>query len=191
MILDILHRLFMVKATSQTKSGELAALSRYAMGAKVAVEIGSSQGVSAAIIARSLSSEGILYCVDPWPAGNGERDPVFNIFRRHIARTETARKIHIIREFSSNALDRLPPQFDFAFIDGDHSWKGIETDWTIVSGRMIEGAFVCLHDTAVPAEEPSRIHDSCRFYDEVIESNSGFELIETVYSMRVLRKRKT
>src|SRR5205814_9751058 len=117
--LNVLHRFRMVNATSQTNLPELAALARYAANAKAAVEIGSHQGVSAAVIARSLASGGQLFCVDPWPSENGRRNPIFEIFKRHIARTKTGRSIHIIRDFSSNVADQLPPRLDFAFIDGD------------------------------------------------------------------------
>lgn len=188
-ILNVLHGAHLVGATSETNEEELAALSRHCRNAKVALEIGSSQGVSAAVIARSIRADGRLFCVDPWPGGTEGRDPIFEIFKRHIKRTKTASKIRILRHFSAKVVDRLPAEFDFAFIDGDHTWTGIETDWAIVSRRMRDGGLVCLHDTAVPAEEPWRNIDSCRFYEAVIQSNPEFELLETVYSMRVLRKR--
>jgi hypothetical protein len=41
---------------------------------------------------------------------------------------------------------------------------------------------------AVPAAEPWRKFDSTRFYDEKIATDSAFETIDTVYSMRVVRK---
>jgi predicted O-methyltransferase YrrM len=190
-ILNILHKLRVVNATSQTNDEELQALARYAKGAKVALEIGSYQGVSAAVIARSLASDGCLVCVDPW-LGNKKRDnPGFTIFTRHIKRMKTKHKIQVIRDFSANALKQLPRKVDFAFIDGDHSWSGIETDWRIVSGRMSDGGVICLHDTAIPPQEPWRTFEACRFYNEVIALDPGFERIDTIYSMRVLRKRKT
>jgi len=188
-ILNVLHSLRIVRATSPTTREELAAIARYAAGAKVAVEIGSSTGVSAVIIARSLSLEGHLFCVDPWNVESGTRDPVFDIFRRRVRRAKMGTKIAIIRDFSSNASHQLPNELDFAFIDGDHSWKGIETDWTIVSGRIIDGGVVCLHDTAVPLQEPWRTLDSCRFYDAIISRDLRFELIDTIHSMQVLRRK--
>ena len=141
------------------------------------------------IIARSLSPEGCLFCVDPWNVQSGAHDPVFDIFRRHVRRAKMSDKIHVIRDFSSNTSNQLPSQLDFAFIDGDHSWKGIEADWTIVSGRMTDGGVVCLHDTAVPPQEPWRDIDSCRFYNLVISQDRRFELVETIHSLRVLRRR--
>lgn len=180
----------MVRAMSQTNESELAALTRYASGAKAAVEIGSFQGVSAAVIARSLAEDGLLYCVDPWPIDNGRSNAVFEVFKRHIDRAATADRIRIIREFSSDAVGQLPDHIDFAFIDGDHSWSGIEGDWAIIAGRIREEGIICLHDTAIPPEEPWRDFQSCHFYDSRIRHDEAFELVETVYSMRVLRKKR-
>jgi len=188
-IFNLLHRIHLVRAISQTNSLELSALARFASGARLAVEIGSFQGVSAAVIARSLAENGVLHCVDPWPAKAGGSNAVFDIFNRHIRRARMANRIQIIRNFSANAADRMPDSLDFAFIDGDHSWNGIETDWAIVAGRIRDGGIVCLHDTAIPAQEPWRDFESCTFYDLKIHPNNNFELVDTVYSMRILRKR--
>jgi predicted O-methyltransferase YrrM len=188
-ILNALHRFHLVDATSQTNAQELQTLARYAKGARFALEIGSYQGVSAAVIAQNLAADGTLCCVDPWPLNRRVTNPVHSIFLRHLERTNTTRRIRVVRDFSANATQQMPPAVDFAFIDGDHSWNGIETDWRIVSPRMMDGGVVCLHDTAVPPQEPWRTFDACRFYDEVIALAPGFELVETVYSMRVVRKR--
>lgn len=187
-LLNALNRIKVAKATSQTNQEELDALGRFAARAKVAVEIGSYQGVSAAVIAKSLASDGILYCVDPWPAEGGRQNPCFDIFRRHICREGVESRIKIIREFSTNVEHELPEGIDFAFIDGDHSWVGIENDWTLISTRIVPGGIICLHDTAVPARESWRVFDSTHFFDQRIASDAAFELIDTVYSMRVVRR---
>ena len=187
-ILNVLHAFYLVEATSQTNSLELAALARYAAGAKSALEIGSYQGVSATVIARNLAPDGRLFCVDPWPSTGGRSNPGFKIFKRHLRRTKTVDRIDVVRNYSGLTADQLPDRLDFAFIDGDHSWPGIETDWHLVAPRLFSGGIVCLHDTAIPEAEPWRKFDSTRFYDERIATDAAFETISTVYSMRVVRK---
>jgi predicted O-methyltransferase YrrM len=189
-ILNLLHRFGVARATSQTNQEELDALCTYAKGAGVALEIGSYQGVSAGRIAAVLGEQGRLYCIDPWQEDDGRPNPNLAIFKRHIARRGLQNQIHVIRAFTGPNLVGLPEQFDFAFIDGDHSWMGIETDWTLVSGRIAAGGYVCLHDTAIPAAQPWRKFPSVDFFDQRILGDSGFALIDTVYSMRVLRKRE-
>jgi predicted O-methyltransferase YrrM len=187
-ILNALHKVRLADATSQTNEPELNALARYATGRHTGVEIGTYQGVSAARIVASLAPDGLLFCVDPWPGGKNGEDPNYKICLRHLRRTGVYRKIRIVRAFSSNAAKVVPEAIDFAFIDGDHSWSGIETDWHLVAPRLISGGIVCLHDTAIPAAESWRKFDSTRFYDEKIATDSAFETIDTVYSMRIVRK---
>jgi predicted O-methyltransferase YrrM len=187
-ILNLLHKWRLVGATSQTNEAELAALAHHASGLRIAVEIGTYQGVSAAKIAAALSPEGVLFCVDPWPEANGRANPGFEICKRHFFRTSAHNRIRVIRGFSGDVADQLPTQIEFAFIDGDHSWSGIETDWNLVASRLVTGGIVCLHDTAVPESELWRQLDSTRFYEERIAPDTAFETVETVHSMRVVRK---
>lgn len=82
----------------------------------------------------------------------------------------------------------IPGSLDFAFVDGDHSWAGIETDWRLVAERMRPGGRVCLHDCVIPAAEPWRNPESVRFFSQIIAPDRRFDLIEVVHSMVVLRK---
>jgi predicted O-methyltransferase YrrM len=188
-ILNQLHRLHLAGPASQTNEEELSALSRHATGKRRALEIGTHQGVSAARIAKALASDGALYCVDPWPAADGRLNPCWLICERHLRRSNVWDRIKILRAYSANTEPQLLPDFDFVFIDGDHSWSGIETDWRIVARRLAQGAVICLHDVVVPAEEPWRHFGSVEFYNDVISKDDNFDTIETVYSMAVLRKK--
>lgn len=73
------------------------------------------------------------------------------------------------------------------FVDGDHSWDGIETDWDIVRQKLRRGGVVCLHDAIVPIGNPRRLN-SARFYEEVIEKDRDFVAIGWVDSMVALRR---
>ena len=84
----------------------------------------------------------------------------------------------------------MPDQLDFAFIDGDHSWEGIKTDWRLVSEKIRSGGVVCLHDSFTPAGEDWRHLDSCRYFGKVIRKDARFCIIEMVHSLAVLRRLK-
>jgi len=155
----------------------------------VAVEIGTDEGVSAAYIARAIAAEGMLHCVDPWIEIRGTTNPSWCIAMRHLRRTRVMAKINIHRDFSQNVLDAIPAKLEFAFIDGDHSRKGIEIDWSWVAPRIEQGGIVCLHDSVTPASEPWRVLDSTRYFTEVIAQDPRFEVVETVHSLAVLRRR--
>lgn len=187
-VLNLLHWAGLASPISQTSAAELAALERHAANARTALEIGSFQGVSAARIAAAMEPTGVLFCVDPWLEVNGKQNPCWSIFTRHIERQELGSRIRVLRGFSGELQLEIPSALDFAFIDGDHAWAGIETDWSLVGGRMRPGGRVCLHDSLVPPSEPWRSPDSVRYFEQVIRLDRRFELIDIVHSMAVLRR---
>ena len=187
-ILNLLHWLRLVGPTSQTNERELAALGKYAAGAHIALEIGSFQGVSSAIIAASIDRGGTLYCVDPWLEVDQKKDPCLAIFERHIRRRGLRDRIEIVRKLSANAANDVPPQVDFIFIDGDHSLKGISVDWTLVKQKLRTGGVVCMHDVRVPAFEPWRRLESVSFFETVILRDAEFVIIDEIHSMAAMRR---
>jgi predicted O-methyltransferase YrrM len=187
-LLNLFHSVRLVQATSQTIETELRLLEHYAKDAHVALEIGSYQGVSARRIAEAMADGGILYCVDPWPSTNGKMNSCYSIFRRNIRRVGLSDRIRTIKAFSSEAAESIPQDLDFIFVDGDHSWTGIETDWLLVGQKLRVGGIVCLHDSHVPPGEPWRDLDSVRFYSEIIRSDPRFEVVDSVHSVAVLRR---
>lgn len=188
-VLNLLHLANLVNATSQTIPAELNALERHAAGAVQALEIGTYQGVSAARIARALAPAGLLYCIDPWPETKERlRNPCWSICQRHLRRARVENRIRILRGYSREVANQIPDQLDFAFIDGDHSWEGIKTDWTIVSEKLISGGVVCLHDSFVPLGEDWRNLDSCLYFEKVVQKDTRFCLVESVHSLAVLRR---
>jgi len=187
-VLNVFHRVRLVEAISQTNEAELSALADYARDARLALEIGSFQGVSAAKIARNMPIEGILYCVDPWPKRNSHRNPCLEIFERHTCRTGISHKLRIIQDLSENLLHRLPAEFDFIFVDGDHSLRGISSDWVLVKEKLRHGGVVCLHDVLVPSSEPWRRLDSTNYFETVIQNDFEFRTLDQVHSLAVLRR---
>lgn len=187
-ISNLLHNLRLVEPHSQTNENELAALARYATDAQIALEIGSFQGVSAAVIAANICQSGTLYCVDPWPDIKDRTDPCLAIFKRHIRRRGLCDKITIVRKLSVDIANDVPSEIDFVFIDGDHSFKGIGVDWSIVKQKLRSGGIVCLHDVRVPPCEPWRRLASVTFFENVILRDIEFSLIDEIHSLAVLRR---
>lgn len=188
-ILNELHRLRLIDATSQTNDVELEALAKYARGKRLALEIGTYQGVSAARIANVLARDGRLYCVDPWPETPGRPNKCHTICMRHLQRTRSLDRIDFLRGTSGEVRDQIPANLDFAFVDGDHSWSGIETDWHIILEKLAPGGIVCLHDSFVPEAEEWRRLDSARFFAEVIAKHPDFQLIDSVYTLAVVERK--
>jgi predicted O-methyltransferase YrrM len=185
-IYNVLHALGVVPLYTMTGASELDCVARHAKGACRAVEIGTFTGASAAAIAASLDPSGKLYCIDPYLDGDALRA----ICLRHLGRKQLLDRIVMIRRLSSKLVDEIPAVVDFMFIDGDHSWRGIETDWAIVMKHLRPGGVACFHDTNAHREKLYICHDSIRFFEEVIQVDKNFEHIASVDTLNVIRRIK-
>jgi len=185
-ILNLLHLLKLIQPFSATNERELACLERHAAGKKLAVEIGTALGVAAMRIAGKLDPRGKLYCIDPFE----EHNPVAKICTRQLRRSGLSDRVVFIRGFSGQVAHQIPKECDFMFVDGDHSFDGLKTDWDIVQHCLTPGGIVCFHDTTIPREEPDRKFGSVQFFNEVIARHPDFQLLETCYSLNALKRLK-
>ena len=96
-----------------------------------------------------------------------------------------------IEKFSFDAVQNVPDNIDFIFIDGDHSWKGIQKDWNDWSKKLRVGGIIALHDTSASEAFPSFEHqESIKFFAKVIKDDPFYILLKTVDSMNILQKIK-
>jgi predicted O-methyltransferase YrrM len=177
---NALHAAHVVRPLTYTLPEELNLLARWAVNAETALEIGSFQGVSAAVIASAISADGILFCVD----AASRDDPSRAVFNRHISRQGLAHKVRCLKGRSVDVEGELPEKLDFAFVDGDHSCEGLSADWEIVRQRLWPGGTVCLHDVLVP-----QAGDGCvAFFNDRIMPDPEFRLVDRAHSLAVLRR---
>jgi predicted O-methyltransferase YrrM len=179
------------EAETQTTSRERAALAARAAGRTSVVEIGVWHGVTTSVLRRAMAPDGVLWAVDPFPAGQ-----LGFSLQQPIARAEVRRvangKVRWIRTTGAAAAavyrqeDR--PAVEMIFIDGDHSYDGLVQDWRAWSPLIAEGGAVCLHDSR---STPDRYIDdagSVRATAEVVRTDPGFELVEEVDSLTIVRR---
>lgn len=97
---------------------------------------------------------------------NGEH-PMFPHWKRIKSLVKTEFELELIADSHSTgvrkALARYENSLDFAFVDGDHSYKGLRQDIFLVTPLLKEGAIMALHDTAAVA-------DCNRVYQELLGS---------------------
>jgi caffeoyl-CoA O-methyltransferase len=175
-----LHAVRLAPALTQVTPDERQCLIEHATGKLRALEIGTFMGVSACSIARALAPGGRLTCVDPWPANGGD-DPCLSIALREFGRHGVTDRIQLVRGTSDAVEDRLK-DYDFIFVDGDHSEEGLAIDWRITKCHLDVGGIVCLHDTVGGA------HGSARYYQTKIATDPNFLLVDQVNSLAVLRR---
>ena len=182
----LLYRLGLRPADTQTTDAERECLLRHAAGRRAIVEIGVMHGVNTGLLRSVMSDEGEIVGIDPHPKGklgiSFERRVALGELRRH--RRGTAR---LLRQLSHEAAAEWGNRpIDFLFIDGDHSWRGIERDWHDWSPRIEAGGLVALHDSRSVANRPDL--DSVRFTQEVILADPRFHQIDAADSLTVVQR---
>jgi len=115
-----------------------------ALRPKRCVEIGTHKGGSALIITAALDEvgSGSLVCIDPTPL----------VAEEHW--TRVAHRAVLLTGESPGALAEAARvaggSFDFAFVDGDHSYHGVLRDMEGVLSVLADEAFILCHDAHFP-----------------------------------------
>ncbi len=175
---------------SQTTARERAALQRYSRQKRRGVEIGVYEGVTTCLIAEKLADDGVLYSVDPFLKGRLGVCWGKLIATVMVRRAGLQGRVRVVEMYSYEAANYLSGQFDFIFVDGDHSLSGIEKDWVDWSSRVSPGGVIALHDSQVTASNPGVAElGSVEFFESHIRHDGRFEIMEQVDSLSVLRRR--
>lgn len=181
----------MLPASTQTTRAERKALADHCAGRRLVVEIGVWHGVTTKRLRAAMADTGELWAVDPYPIGR-----LGISFQRMVAHSEVDSlengQVRWIERTGVEAAklwgtERRPP-LDFIFIDGDHSWEGIEGDWHAWSGLVAVGGLVALHDSR---STPARVIDdagSVRFTQNVILTHPGFRVRCEVDSLTIVER---
>lgn len=184
------YRLGMASASTQTSEAERACLRRHAAGKKRLVEIGVWHGVNTKAFREAMSPEGVMLAVDPFRRcllGIRGFGWARRIAHREVEKTSNGRVVWIERlGREAPSLAEVQPflPVDFLFIDGDHSYEGLRADWQAWKNHVAAGGIVALHD--------SRCRNGCgseRFTRDVILEDAGFEPVDAIDSLTVLRRK--
>ena len=120
----------------------------YSLAPQNALEVGTFKGGSAQIISGALDDLGFggqLLTVDPAPEQ-------IEIEWKAIAHNATQLPGFFPKDFKTSTLAK-GILFGFAFIDGDHSFKGLGRDLEFLHRVLAPGAYVLLHDAYNPEVE--------------------------------------
>lgn len=119
--------------------------------ARTVAEIGVFRGAFAAHMLASCPRIATYYMIDPWrhlddwnkPA-NRPADTFERIYRDALDRTEShERRRVVLRGRTTEVLDRIPDgELDFAYVDGDHTLRGIAVDLIRVYPKLRDGGWI-------------------------------------------------
>jgi predicted O-methyltransferase YrrM len=138
-----------------------------AMRPKAMLEIGTFRGGTLFVFSRLADPNATVISLDLPVSAMGRiyrlaQEPLFNQFRRG------RQSLHLLREDSHRpeTVARIKgilngQQLDFLFIDGDHTYNGVRTDFELHSPLVRPGGVVAFHDIAYPK------CDVPRYWDEI------------------------
>lgn len=118
------------------------------------VEIGSYKGRSTWYLARALEDEGSPYrvvSIDPHLSGSADA------YRETIERTGIAARVDARTAFSYDVVREFREPVGLLWIDGDHSYEAVRTDFEQWFPLLAPGGFVALHDTVGQRVGPTRV----------------------------------
>ncbi len=189
----ILWQLGIAKSETQTTEEERDCLARHASGKKRLAEIGVHHGVTTRRLRSVMDPAGVLFAIDPYPKQMLGFSAQWVVARREVSRVKTG-TIQWMRKFGADAAAKLLadgcPLFDFVFIDGDHSWDGLKSDWEGWSRLTAPGGIIALHDSRSSTLRQIDGAGSARFTREVIAHDPMFETIDAIGTLTVLQRRR-
>lgn len=190
----LLWQVGLAHAETQTTEAERDCLVRHARSRRCLVEIGVWHGVTTSRLLDVMAADGVLYAVDPFPAGRLGLSLQRCIARREVGKVRRGR-VEWVRLTGADAgrahATRGRPPVEFLFVDGDHSYQGIQADWLAWSTVMAPLGIVALHDTRPSPTRPLEGAGSVRYARDVILRDPLFRSIEAIDSLTVLERLPT
>jgi predicted O-methyltransferase YrrM len=107
----------------------------------IGAEIGTWKGINAKIILKTINIEK-LYLIDPY-------NPLIHDVGEKEARKRLKGyndKLIWIKKLSNDAVNDVPNNLDFVYIDGDHSYKGVKQDLENYYPKIRKGGVLAGHD---------------------------------------------
>jgi predicted O-methyltransferase YrrM len=176
-------------AETQTSEAERQFLAESAKGRKRLVEIGVWHGVTTARLRAAMAPTGVLFAVDPFPPGRLGFSMQALIAHREVKRVRGG-SVKWVRLPSVAAATRILASglVDFVFIDGDHSFDGLASDWKAWSEGVTEGGLIALHDSISSRTREIEAAGSVHFTRERISHDPRFARVGEMDTVTLWRR---
>jgi len=188
----VLYNLGLVPAETQTTSAERDCIASHAFDKRKAAEVGVWHGITTCRIAQCLGPSGIVYAVDNYPPGRLGLSLQYYVAWRNTRKWRN--KIQFVRKTGKEAAAYFAQvggaEFDFVFIDGDHSYEGLRADWEAWAPLIAPDGIVALHDSCSSESINLEGTGSVICTQDVILRDGRFELIEQVDTLSIMRRKR-
>jgi len=169
--------------SSQVSERELEMLLKYSRNADVICEIGCYEGKTSVALARN--TVGAVYSVDPFLEGRLGIPYGEWIARLHRRRSD-AENLFFLKGFSQDVAPTFRLPINFLFIDADHSYEAVKTDWNSWLPKLVEEGIVALHDSKIAPNSPMPL-GTMQFYAEYVPTLSDVTELDSVDSLTILQ----
>jgi len=187
----LLWALKLARAETQTSEAERATLARHAAEKKRLVEIGVWHGVTTKLLRNAMAQDGLLLGIDPYRKGRFGFSVQRVIAQREIAHATVGtmewQRLTGVEAARLYAASKRPP-VDFIFIDGDHSYEGLQGDWEAWSPLVAPQGIIALHDSCSSADRNIEGAGSVIFTRESILPDPRFRLVESVDTLTIMSR---
>lgn len=120
----------------------------------------------------------------------GEKDTLPTL-RRNLRAMGAESYVEIIRSGSAEAARDWNRPIDLLFIDGDHSYQGVKSDWDLFSPHMAPFGVVVFHDTTWAINDfPFEVREDLgvsRFLEELREAGYPLVTINRDYGVTLVQ----
>jgi len=111
---------------------------------QIVVEIGTDKGFNAKTILDNLDVK-MMYLIDPYLEGGFQGSKkAFDIAKKRLRKYQD--KIEFIQKKSEDAVDDIPDNIDFLYIDGYHTKKQVAMELMLYYPKMCSGGVLAGHD---------------------------------------------
>ena len=121
----------------------------------VGVEIGVHKGRHADYLTDNLDIRK-LYLIDPYESYDEHTNQLYGDTVSDAEKSARARlknkKVEFIRKMSSDAVQNIPSDVDFVYIDGNHKYEYVKYDIKNYFDKIRDGGILCGHDFDLNSE---------------------------------------
>ena len=155
------------------------------------MEIGVWHGVTTTILRSVMDANGVIFAVDPYPNGRFGFSPQKVIAQRQLTKINNGTLCWLRKtgaEAGKEFQETQKEPIDFLFIDGDHSFEGLRSDWEAWSSLVGLGGVIALHDSCSSKARNIDEAGSVKYTDSVIRNDSRFDFVEAVDTLSIFRR---